>query len=60
MGNFLGRQGYDDVTCGNGFTEELKDNYTYREGYRLGLENRLIWAEDDLKDFNELYPKKES
>lgn len=55
----LSRQGYDDATCNNGFTEEFKNNHSYIEGYRLGLRNRLRWAEDDLSAFDELFPVEE-
>lgn len=59
MSHRISRQGYDDATCSNGFTEEFKDNLSYIEGYRLGLCRKLRWAEDDLKAFNELFPEEE-
>lgn len=55
MSHRISRQGYDDATCSNGFTEEFKDNLSYIEGYRLGLYNKLRWAENDLKAFNKLF-----
>ena len=56
MSHKLSRQGYDDAACNNGFNEKHEGNYSYTEGYRLGLESMLRWAEDDLDLFNKNNP----
>jgi hypothetical protein len=53
----ISKIGYDDATCGNGFNEMMRGNYSYTEGYRLGLEKLVTWATEDLAAFNEQNPQ---
>ncbi len=48
------RLGYDDATSGRTVDPVMNDE-DYMAGYREGLEARLQWATDELKQFNQLW-----